>query len=564
MTKRLPVPALAQTVQRYLEAVRPLSTDAEMVVAEREAADFLAGDGARCQAELERFADEQDVIGQNWMSSDWLAGYLNTAAPVTLSTNFGAQIAWPRQGDGYAQAADLVTRIAAVHLTYLRGETVPPRSARGDELDLRQWRYLAGGIRHPRYDGAVLKEASASASRREVVVLYRGNAFTLRVSDDSGYPVAAAAVSAALRKLVEEVDPPESGFTDPAYLGVQDAAVVLEELLADADNRTSYHRLVGALFVVDLDPRPGTTTEHLCRTAFERRRGWPLKSTSYRVNLADGWCGVLIEHSVPDGGTVDEVVARALASPSPVGGTGALEPEPLRWNLSDDLTDRLAGLNARYDEQAAHYAVDLVTVSFHVPEGFKLGLDGAMQWVMLYAQLAVYGRVRSTYESVSMTEYRAGRTECLRPVTMQAVSLVRGLLDGSATPQDLEAARAAHSAGVVACKTGQAVDRHLSGLRATAERLGLPTPAVFTGEGYRRLTTDFLSTTSLGGRSGIVRYVFAPTSDGGMGVNYTPVAGVDGTTFEFCVTHREDVTEFLRALADGARALEALVERAAR
>ena len=155
-----------------------------------------------------------------------------------------------------------------------------------------------------------------------------------------------------------------------------------------------------------------------------------------------------------------------------------------------------------------------------------------------------------------MREFQAGRTECLRPVTVEAVTLVRHLLAGDADIELVREANRAHRDQVIACKTGQAIDRHLLGLASMArERV----PELFSSDGYRRLTTDFLSTTSVGDQEQIVRFGFAPTSEGGIGVNYTKVP--DG--YEFCLSYRSDqcpgIDRFVEQVRAGAEALARVI-----
>jgi len=178
--------------------------------------------------------------------------------------------------------------------------------------------------------------------------------------------------------------------------------------------------------------------------------------------------------------------------------------------------------------------------------------------VMLYAQLASYGQVRSTYEAVDTRHYQAGRTECLRSVTPEAVDLVRALVDGRAQAGQLHEALRAHKGWVKACKTGQGIDRHLTGLAMVASATGRTLP-VLEDESYARLKTDFLSTSSIGDHDQIVAMCFAPTSDGGLGINYTALSD----SYEFLVTsHRRqnrDVGTFLARLEEGADALAGLL-----
>ena len=189
---------------------------------------------------------------------------------------------------------------------------------------------------------------------------------------------------------------------------------------------------------------------------------------------------------------------------------------------------------------------------------FRVSHDAIQQFGLLYAQLAAYGRVRSTYEAADMREYQSGRTECLRPVTAAALALAQAILEGNATPDHLYLSLAAHKDQIVTCKSGQGFNRHMLGLRLTAERLGLGSP-LFNDESYNRVMTDFLSTSSVGDAAQIVRFSFAPTSVGGIGVNYTLTGGV----YEFCLTHNTDeiehVDDFVDALEAGISALAQLL-----
>ncbi|MGX6968243.1 choline/carnitine O-acyltransferase [Corynebacterium sp. c7Ub_26] len=156
---------------------------------------------------------------------------------------------------------------------------------------------------------------------------------------------------------------------------------------------------------------------------------------------------------------------------------------------------------------------------------------------MTIAQLQAYGRARGVYEAVDMRKYCAGRTECLRAVTPQAVKFASLLLSGNATRQDLDDVLDAHRAWVKACKRGDGVDRHLLGLRFTAatmeaEGKELTGTEFLTDPGVAATTCDFLSTTSIGGADYFVRYAFVPSVPEGFGISYTP----QPESFEYCVT----------------------------
>lgn len=125
--KTLPVPPLTQTLDRYLEAVRPISTDAEFEATRQAVAAFAAGSGPACQTALEEYAAAQAEAGSSWLAPAWLESYLTTREPLPLVSNVGWLIHWPGEATGIARAADFLHRIAAVHLAYCRGE-LPRRS----------------------------------------------------------------------------------------------------------------------------------------------------------------------------------------------------------------------------------------------------------------------------------------------------------------------------------------------------------------------------------------------------------------------------------------------------
>ena len=64
--------------------------------------------------ELAALADLLDVLAaeeaaeRSWLSEAWLAGYLTTRGPITLTSNVGFLINWPGSATGIERAADLV------------------------------------------------------------------------------------------------------------------------------------------------------------------------------------------------------------------------------------------------------------------------------------------------------------------------------------------------------------------------------------------------------------------------------------------------------------------------
>jgi len=564
--KPLPVPPLAQTLERYQAAVAPLLTEQERAATAAVIDAFAAGEGPADQQMLVEFAATENKAGRSWLSEAWLDSYLSSRGPITLTSNVGLLLNWPPAATGIARAADLVHRMAVVHLQWLRGELPPEHNGRGDPLDPQQRRFLAGGLRHPRPGTDEFIEGPSEVAHREIVVFWQGAPFVLPISNAAGHPLSVPALAAALESLVQRQPPADStDFTHPSYAGSEAAAPLLERLLASEANATTYQRLTRALFAVNLDDRETDPDRYLQQVTFELGRTWAYKPATYDIDIAGNLAAVHLEHTAVDGATLKGVVALAQQITPDTTPSTSPEWEPLAWQMDEALAGDIAKAAQSYAKQAARYRVRTVAATLATPSKlpFKLSLDGVQQWAMLFGQLAYHGEApRSTYEAVDMREYLAGRTECLRSVTAAAVALAQGLRGGTATPDQLFAALAAHKDWVIACKTGNGIDRHLFGLKLMAARQGR-TPELFTDPAYARLTTDFLSTSSLGDPNQIVRFAFAPTSAGGIGISYSAAEGI----CEFCLSYREDeqgdIEAFVTALHEGMQALQALITHAA-
>ncbi|WP_369067151.1 choline/carnitine O-acyltransferase [Kocuria carniphila] len=549
--KPLPVPELDATLDRFLATARPLVDDATYEETAQATREFREQHGNDVQAGLEEFARDENAAGNSWLSEDWLSGYLMTRTSLPLTSNVGFQITGDFGAPGLGRAAELVYRAASVHLQQVRGETAEEVDPRGNHISMEQWRCLEGGLRHPAEEIDEIIRPELSAADREIGVIHRGRLYAVAVSDGEGQPLSLRTLAESLRSVIdgaEAATEPELPFGALSYLGSEKAAPLLAELIENPHNAEIYDRITRMIFMVNVLDTQAEVIEHLEHSAFEVGHAWAYKPLTYEVCLADDWLAIHVEHSTVDGATILAAVARMqeLAIPEEPVASEQPEPELLTWALSDSLRSTLLTELAAYRREAALHGVHRVFVPRpHKAElPFRISDDAAQQLIMLYAQLATYNRVRSVYEAVDMREYQAGRTECLRPVTSEAVEFVAALQAGEATLEQFQAALDAHRSWVKACKSAQGIDRHLLGLQYVAERNGVDT-SFFANPGLTTMRRDFLSTTSIGGPEQIVRYAFAPTTPEGFGMTYTRLPG----GYEYCINYRRDTSEDLEGFA---------------
>ncbi|ACR17369.1 hypothetical protein ckrop_0605 [Corynebacterium kroppenstedtii DSM 44385] len=568
--KTLPLPSLEQTVAALVSAARAVAP-ADVVDTTRTAGSaFLQHSGPEVQAKLEKFAATEREAGRSWFSAEWLRSYLSTRTSLLHSTNVSFQInsGFLPSTPGVGRAAEFIYRAATIHLDQARGTTPQETDARGNPTTMDQWQCFDGGIRHPQPDFDTIHRSELGDRDREIGVFWAGRLFAVPVTNHDGALRDIDSLAESITAIIHpDADKPalreqtavDLGFAVPSAVGSETLAPILEQALKQPHNQHTYRRLTNFLFTVTLTDEARDDADHLRRSAFEPGHSWAYKPISYEISLADSWLSLNVEHSTVDGATLVTAVRRmhdvtvpasVSASPEPVA-----PPEELTWKWSGEDISTLKEAAEGVSQDLTDIATHIVTVP-HPPADqlpFRISADAAQQLILTIAQLKTYGRARGVYEAVDMREYRAGRTECLRAVTPQAVEFASLLLGGEATRQDLDDVLGAHRAWVKACKRGAGVDRHLLGLRFTAaamEEAGkeLTGTGFLTDPGVAATTYDFLSTTSIGGADYFVRYAFVPSVPEGFGISYTP----QPESFEYCVTwhpsRADQPDDFLRAL----------------
>lgn len=546
--KPLPVPELDNSLDAYSHALEAVLEGDRLERAKGIVEDFRTGKGPELDAKLRERAAEREEQGVNWLHNEWYAGYLTVREPLALSTNVLFQIDLPDKDMpvGMGRAVEFIQRAAAIHLQAAAGETPEDQDARGNRITMNQWFPYAGAIRHPEPGEDVIIQTELDATNREIGVFCNGKFFALQISDDEGKPASDKAIADALEKILAASQTEEGtfDFNVPSLIGSGALAELLPDLLELGYNRAVYDRLANMLFTIDIvDDEMAGDREHFKRDTFAPRGAWLYKPMSYQISLRDHWIGLQVEHSCQDGATLVTAIKRMQSVVLPAEASNTLteiEPQFLIWEISDELGAKLQQELDQTLAQADKFDVEIITVPHKQPAEmpFKVSRDASAQLTMSIAQELTYGRVRAVYEAVDMREFRAGRTECLRAATPEAVNFAKKLVAGKATSEDLESAINAHRGWVKRCKSGNGFDRHFQMLATVDEEAAANEP-FFTDEDATAARRDFLSTTSIGGADQVVRYSFVPSLPEGFGIAYTPLPQ-DG---EFCVSWNTGTAE---------------------
>lgn len=564
--KSLPVPDLGATLGRLHTVVSAIADAPTLATTERAIRDFATSPGPELQQTLRDFATERDAANSNWLADRWLRDYLSVRTPLQLATNVGFQINLPTASTGIDRAVEVIRIFARLHLLQSAGRMPEERDARDQPIDSAQWRCFNGALREPTEDCDTVTFCNLGPNNRRIGLLANGHMFDVPITDGVGQLASADALRAAVQTVLDRSSGDPGDVTRLSYAGSSVVASSMTELHG-GQNGQIYASLRDQLFAINLLDVDGTEPDALRDIAFTPGHAWVYRPITYQVNVhvggeIDDFLAMHVEHSTVDGATLVSAVARAQQirdgelDATPEAGeswAGPLSVRELVWEPDG------AGRSTESAEKPAaqgRNASDLRVALVHVPRvtsedlPFKFSADAMSQLILSIAQELTYGRIRAVYEAVDMREYKAGRTECLRAVTPEAVAFAKSLVASHGTADNepalndlLHAAIDAHRGWVKACKKGEGIDRHLWALAFTAEKMASAgaqaTPALMEDPGVIAARTDFLSTTSIGSDRQIVRYVFAPTVAQGFGVNYTPGA----ETIEYCLTWHATTAE---------------------
>jgi carnitine O-acetyltransferase len=543
---RVPLPALDDTCDRFMEWCAPLLTAGQLAETEKALRAFAApdGPGRTLHAALAEY-DATDGV-HSWLDTFWPYRYLGRRDRIALNANFFFLFA--DSGQPQADRAAALAAAAAGYKLRLDREAVPPVLRRGQPLTMEQNKYLFSATRIPGpVQDTVRVPYSVSwpgpSQARHIVVFFRGNLFRLDVLRPDGQPCPPADLATALREIMR-AGPAEPG-TSPGHLTTKaraEWAASRAALLACAPaNAAALDTIETALFCLCLEDFVPSGVQEACDHLLHGDSGnrWFDKAVSLVV-FGDGTAGINVEHCGLDGTTILSFTDDLLSHAGDLRpGAAAGEPpaaEPVTFVLDGALKADIAAAAASFAGYAAATATTIVSFDgFGADAAKRLGVspDGFVQMAYQLAHQRAKGLAGATYESIATRQYRRGRTEAMRVVTPEAVRFVAAMddpaSDDAARRLCLRAAARKHAERAKECQDGQAPEQHLWELQLIQRRrgpeLGVPEePELYRSPGWLIMRDDYLSTSSA--PSERIRYFgFGSTSNQCIGVAYVLLPG---------------------------------------
>ncbi len=536
-----PLPPLEHLGQ-LLQWVKPLVDKEAYLETEQALGEFLKpkGEGERLRQKLTHLSQQND---SHWLAPHWNNQYLEYRGRLVGNMNYYVLFDNEQLKELYnlsTLSGSVIYHLTREYLDIIRGK-LPTEEMQGQPLCMNQYEKMFKAVRIPQpiKDRYIVYGAD---DPQHVVIYHKSRLYKVNVTNQEGAQVPREALALAIQWIIDDLkndEPLGEGDHDPGIFTTacrDEAALVYETVRCDPVNEKSLDVIQTAVFMVCIDPAPKDlqALQHSMLLSFGNNRYFD-KSCQIILteNLDVGFNG---EHTGVDGTPWFHLLSRVVAhlSEETWNAGPSLKvplPEKLEWNLSDEAKGSLKSMMARHQAFSENLYMDHLIFNEFGKERIKemhMSPDAFFHCALHLAQYKTFGKVGSTYESVSMRHFKQGRTECARSVHEETLRFVQAVCDEQCTTEVAKdlimAAQRAHIHRIKQCQKGLGIERYLFVLHKMYEQHGeelgiFQLPALFESPGYKHLTHDFISTSNASNEA-ITLFGFGPVTRDGYGVGY--------------------------------------------
>uniref|UniRef100_W5KTA1 carnitine O-palmitoyltransferase n=1 Tax=Astyanax mexicanus TaxID=7994 RepID=W5KTA1_ASTMX len=566
----LPVPPIKDTLDRYLESIRPLRSPADFERVSRLAAEFESSLGNR----LQRYLKLKALWATNYVSDWWEEYiYLRGRNPIMVNSNYyGMDYLYVTPtANQAARAGNTITALLLYRRKVNREELKPSRIP-GTVIPLcaAQCERMFNTTRAPGEETDVLQHWEDS---EYVAVYHKGRFYRLWVYL-TGRLLSPREIQYQIQRILDDPSPPQPGEEKLGALTAGNRipwARIRKQYFSSGVNKRSLDLIEKAAFFVTLDDeeegmRGEDPAGNLDRYAKSLLHGkcydrWFDKSFSV-VIFKNGKTGLNAEHSWADAPTVAHLWEFTLATDAfhlgyDTNGNckGEVDcslppPQRLTWNIPSEVqvqvSDSLAVARALADDVDCHVFPFQEFGKGRIKK-LKISPDAFIQLALQLAYYRNRGGFCLTYEASMTRLFRDGRTETVRSCSNESCDFVLALENGKGREECCKLFRKAaekHQNLYRLAMTGSGIDRHLFCLYVVSKYLGVDSPFLkeVLSEPWRLSTSqtpiqqlelfDLVNHpefVSLGGG-------FGPVADDGYGVSYI-IVGEDMINFHVSSKH---------------------------
>ncbi|XP_077456951.1 carnitine O-acetyltransferase [Stigmatopora argus] len=582
---KLPVPPLKQTCENYLAALEPIVSEEELEHTRKLVDEFLKGGvGERLQKGLERRARKTE----NWLSEWWVqSAYLDCRMPVAVYTSPGVVLPRMHFQDRQGQMRFAAKLIAGVleFKKMIDSDTLPVEYLSKKPLCMDQYYQILSSCRipGPKRD-TVVNHAIGKTPPTHITVVHNFQFFVLDVYNSDGTPLTVDQIYMQLEKIWNtslQTNKEPVGILTSQHRNTWGKAY--NNLIRDKTNKESVRAIQKSIFTVCLDaPMPRVSDElYMSRVAAQMLHGggarwnsgnrWFDKTLQFIVG-EDGTCGLVYEHAPSEGPPIvfliDYVVkymqkTEIVRSPM----VPLSMPQKLRFNITPEVKRDIEKAKQNMNIMVHDLDVNVLMFSHYgkeLPMQHKLSPDAFIQMALQLAYFRMYSICCATYESASLRMFKYGRTDVIRVTSKESLDFVQAMQDPNKQSSErlalLHKAAKTHRENTYNAIHGQAIDRHLLGLRLQSIEDLTSMPGIFMDTSFAVAHHYNLLTSQVGSKTDCVM-CFGPMVPDGYGVCYNPMdehINIAITAFNSC--EETNAAKYAQTVNDALLDMRALLE----
>jgi len=589
----LPLPDVAKTMERYLDAIAAVVPAEDHTRARLQAEALLADETLITEVEelLRRRRDETE----NWAYRFWLEDmYLNNTVALPINSNPG----WVFPRASFRSDSDVCAYLARlmkgmldfkqrVESGTVEQEVASSRSGEKTPLCMEQYLRVFNAYRQPGagQDVQVVNDPLTARDSEHVIVTgNKGQMFIMPVKS-AGEWHSTETLAAGLRSI-------QFGLSTLPVVPVSERVCALtasardkwhrdrESLMQNTINAEVIRQIESCLFIVCLDDSPqnssdASRSEKDCFRQMLSGHGpfvnganrW-FDKTIQIVCSQDGVNGICYEHSVSEGIAVVQVLTEVLEniraryehinvpqepSADDIAALGILHIE---WTLDDQLRMRI--LEAVIDFERLDTSADVEVFDFQdygkdFMKGVKCSPDAFCQMILQLAYFKMHRRLGFSYESASTRRFRHGRVDNIRSSHPEALGWVTQManpaIDNEARLAAFKMAIGKQTQVMVENITGFGMDVPMLGIREATRALRAEPIALFEDGVYTSSNLFQISTSQVPIALPKSYMGYGAVVPDGYGVSYN----LQPSNILFCVAsffteHTTDSREFCKAI----------------
>nr|XP_032628998.1 carnitine O-palmitoyltransferase 1, liver isoform isoform X3 [Chelonoidis abingdonii] len=463
---RLPVPAIENTVNRYLDSVQPLMNDEQFKRMEGLAKDFAFNLGPKLQWYLKL----KSWWATNYVSDWWEEYiYLRGRGPIMVNSNYYAML--------------------------MIQNTIPMCSS--------QYERMFNTSRIPGIETDTIQHMKDS---RHIVVYHKGRYFKVWLYHD-GRLLKPREIEQQMQRILDDSSVPQAGEEKLAALTAGDRvpwAKARQAYFVRGKNKQSLDAVEKAAFFVTLDETeqgyrkedPVTSMDTYAKSllhgsCYDR---W-FDKTFTLVVFKNGKMGLNTEHSWADAPIVGHLWENVMSSDClQLGYTedghckGDINqnipfPTRLQWEIPEEcqeVIERSLCTAKSLADDVDFYSFPFDAFGKGLIKKAKISPDAFVQLSLQLAHYRDMGKFCLTYEASMTRLFREGRTETVRSCTTESCNYVRAMEDSTQNNEKrcklLRIAADKHQHLYRLAMTGAGIDRHLFCLYVVSKYLGVESP----------------------------------------------------------------------------------------